>query len=111
VIDLSAAKLAAAAGGELVAGDPDRAGPARAVIDSREVEPGDLFVGLPGAGAHGGEFAVDALDAGAWGVIVGWEHSSAAMAAAVDTVGHSACAGAAVIAVKEPLAALQALAR
>jgi UDP-N-acetylmuramoyl-tripeptide--D-alanyl-D-alanine ligase len=111
VIDLSAARLAAAAGGELVAGDPERAGPARATIDSREMEPGDLFVGLPGAAAHGGEFAVAALEAGAWGVIVDWEHSSAAAAAAIDTVGHSACSGAVVIAVKEPLAALHALAR
>jgi UDP-N-acetylmuramoyl-tripeptide--D-alanyl-D-alanine ligase len=111
VIDLSAARLAAAAGGELVAGDAERAGPARAVIDSREVEPGDLFVGLPGAAAHGGEFAVAALEAGAWGVIVDWRHSSAAAAAAIDTVGHSACSGAVVIAVQEALAGLHALAR
>jgi UDP-N-acetylmuramoyl-tripeptide--D-alanyl-D-alanine ligase len=111
VIDLSAARLAAAAGGELVAGDAERAGPARVVIDSREVEPGDLFVGLPGAAAHGGEFAVAALEAGAWGVIVDWRHSSAAAAAAIDTVGHSACSGAVVIAVKEALEGLHALAR
>ena len=56
-----------AAGGELAAGDPERAGPARAVIDSREVEPGDLFVGLPGAGADGGEFAAAALERGRLG--------------------------------------------
>ena len=65
MIDLSAQRVAHAAGGLLAAGDPERAGPARAVIDSRAVEPGDLFVGLPGAGAHGGDFAVSALDAGA----------------------------------------------
>jgi UDP-N-acetylmuramoyl-tripeptide--D-alanyl-D-alanine ligase len=111
VIDLSAARIAQAAGGELAAGDPERAGPARAVIDSRGVESGDLFVGLPGAGAHGGEFAVAALDAGAWGVLVDREHAAAAMAAAADSVGHSACSGAAVIAVDDPLAALHALAR
>ena len=81
------------------------------MIDSREVEPGDLFVGLPGAGAHGGEFAVAALDAGAWGVVVDRERSAAAVAAAADSVGHSACSGAAVISVEDPLAALHAVAR
>jgi UDP-N-acetylmuramoyl-tripeptide--D-alanyl-D-alanine ligase len=111
MIDLSAARVAAAAGGELAAGDPERAGPARAIIDSRELEPGDLFVGLPGAGAHGGEFAVAALDAGAWGVLTGREHAAAAVEAAGDSVGHSACSGAAVIAVDDPLTGLHALAR
>jgi UDP-N-acetylmuramoyl-tripeptide--D-alanyl-D-alanine ligase len=111
VIDLSAARIAAAAGGELAAGEPERAGPNRAVIDSREVEPGDLFVALPGAAAHGGEFALAALEAGAWGAIVDREHSAAAVAAAADSVGHSACSGAAVVVVDDPLAALHALAR
>jgi UDP-N-acetylmuramoyl-tripeptide--D-alanyl-D-alanine ligase len=111
VIDLSAARVAAGAGGELVTGGPERAGPTRAVIDSRLVEPGDLFVGLPGAGADGGAFAAAALEGGAWGAIVAREHAPAAVAAATDAVGHSACSGAAVIAVPEPLAALHALAR
>jgi UDP-N-acetylmuramoyl-tripeptide--D-alanyl-D-alanine ligase len=111
VIDLSAGRIAAAAGGELAAGDPERAGPERAVIDSREVEPGDLFVGLPGAASDGGEYAAGALEAGAWGAIVARPHRAAALAAAEATVGHSACSGAAVIAVDEPLAALHALAR
>jgi UDP-N-acetylmuramoyl-tripeptide--D-alanyl-D-alanine ligase len=111
VIDLSAARVAAAAGGELAAGEPERAGPNRAVIDSREVEPGDLFVALPGAAAHGGEFALAALEAGAWGAIVDREHSAAAVAAAADSIGHSACSGAAVVVVDDPLAALHALAR
>jgi UDP-N-acetylmuramoyl-tripeptide--D-alanyl-D-alanine ligase len=111
MIDLSAARVAAAAGGELAAGEPERAGPSRAVIDSREIESGDLFVGLPGAGAHGGEFAVAALEAGAWGVLTDRAHAPAAVAVAGDSVGHSACSGAAVIAVDDPLAALHALAR
>jgi UDP-N-acetylmuramoyl-tripeptide--D-alanyl-D-alanine ligase len=63
VIDLSAQRLARAAGGHLLAGDLERAGPERAVIDSRTIEPGDLFVGLPGAAADGGRFAPAALDA------------------------------------------------
>ena len=111
MIDLSAKRIAQAAGGLLAAGDPERAGPARAVIDSRAIEPGDLFVGLPGAGAHGGDFAVAALDAGAWGVLVDRAYAPAAEAAAADSVGHSACSGAAVIAVDDPLAGLHALAR
>jgi UDP-N-acetylmuramoyl-tripeptide--D-alanyl-D-alanine ligase len=111
MIDLSAARLAAAAGGELAAGDLERAGPERAVIDSRAVRPGDLFVGLPGAAADGGAYAAAALEAGAWGAIVGREHRDAALDAVEGTVGHSACSGAAVIAVDEPLAALHGLAR
>jgi UDP-N-acetylmuramoyl-tripeptide--D-alanyl-D-alanine ligase len=111
VIDLSAARLAAAAGGELAAGDPERAGPERAVIDSRVVQPGDLFVGLPGAAADGGDYAAAALEAGAGGAVVGREHRERALAATEATVGHSACSAAAVIAVEEPLAALHALAR
>ena len=111
MIDLSAGRLAAAAGGELAAGDPERAGPERAVIDSRDVRPGDLFLGLPGAAADGGAYAAAALEAGAWGAIVGREHRDAALDAVEGTVGHSACSGAAVIAVDEPLAALHGLAR
>jgi UDP-N-acetylmuramoyl-tripeptide--D-alanyl-D-alanine ligase len=111
MIDLSAARLAAAAGGDLAAGDPERAGPERAVIDSRLVRPGDLFVGLPGAAADGGEYAPAALEAGAWGAVVGREHRDLALAATEATVGHAACSRAAVIAVDEPLAALHALAR
>jgi UDP-N-acetylmuramoyl-tripeptide--D-alanyl-D-alanine ligase len=111
VIDLSAARVAEAADGELATGAPERAGPARVMIDSREIEPGDLFVGLPGVGAHGGEFAAAALEAGAWGVIADREHAAAAVAVAEDSVGHAACSGAVVIAVEDPLAGLHALAR
>jgi UDP-N-acetylmuramoyl-tripeptide--D-alanyl-D-alanine ligase len=111
MIDLSAARLAAAAGGELAAGDPERAGPERAVIDSRAVKPGDLFVGLRGAAADGGAYAAAALEAGAWGAVVGREHRDTALGAVEGTVGHAPCSGAAVIAVEEPLAALHALAR
>jgi UDP-N-acetylmuramoyl-tripeptide--D-alanyl-D-alanine ligase len=111
VIDFSAGRVAAAAGGELAAGDPERAGPERAAIDSRVVEPGDLFVGLPGAAADGGAFAAAALEAGAWGAIVGREHRDPALAATEESVGHSACTNAAVIVVDEPLVALHGLAR
>jgi UDP-N-acetylmuramoyl-tripeptide--D-alanyl-D-alanine ligase len=107
VIDLAAARVAAAAGGALLAGEPEAGGPKRAVIDSRVVEPGDLFVGLPGATADGGRFAPAALEAGAWGVLVGDDHRESALATARGGhIGHQP----AVIAATDPLAALQRLA-
>ncbi len=66
-----AAWVAENAGGELVAGDPALPGPRRAVVDSREAGEGDLFVGLHGSNADGSRFAQAALDAGAWGAVVG----------------------------------------
>jgi len=78
------------------------AGPVRATIDSRDVGPGDLFVGLPGARVDGGRFAAAALARGAWGVLVAPEHASAAaVVAPVDAV---------VLVAADPLAALQRLA-
>ena len=51
VIGLSPTEIARAAGATLVAGAPEPAGatdaPARAVVDSRQAGPGDLFVGSP----------------------------------------------------------------
>jgi UDP-N-acetylmuramoyl-tripeptide--D-alanyl-D-alanine ligase len=73
--------------------------PRRAVIDSREVGPGDLFVGLPGSQVDGGAFAAAALGAGAWGVLVAPDR-------AVGLPG-----GGAVLAADDPLAALGAMAR
>ena len=114
----SAERLADAAGARLVRGvaaagsarvDPDSSGPApappvssgpaRAVIDSRAIEPGDLFVALPGSRVDGGTFAADALTAGAWGVLVapGW----------ADALPP----GGAILVAEDPLAALGALAR
>ena len=66
-----AAWVADAAGGELLAGDPALPGPRRAVVDSRAAGEGDLFVGLHGSSADGSRYARDALDAGAWGALVG----------------------------------------
>ena len=70
MIDRSAAWVAEAAGGRLVAGHGRREGPLRAIVDSRAACPGDLFVGLRGERADGGEWAAGALEAGAWGVLV-----------------------------------------
>jgi UDP-N-acetylmuramoyl-tripeptide--D-alanyl-D-alanine ligase len=111
VIDLSAGKIATLAAGQLAAGDPERAGPERAVIDSREVGQGDLFVGLPGTSADGGRFAAQALEAGAWGVLVSPEHRASAVEAAESSTGQSSCAAATAIVASDPLRALQLLAR
>ncbi len=92
-------QIAAEAGARLVQPPPrGAAGPARAVVDSRQAGSGDLFVGLRGQHADGGEFAPAALAAGAWGVLIGdWLK-------APDGDG-------AVLAAPDPLAALQRLAR
>jgi UDP-N-acetylmuramoyl-tripeptide--D-alanyl-D-alanine ligase len=105
VIDRSAAWIAAAAGGTLLAGEPDAPGPRRAVVDSRAVEPGDLFVGLPGTRTDGGVFAPDAVAARAWGALVRPEHAEA-----LDRA-RRAADGAVVIGADQPLRALQQLAR
>jgi UDP-N-acetylmuramoyl-tripeptide--D-alanyl-D-alanine ligase len=89
-----AAWIAEAAGARLVRGGSGL--PRRVIIDSRDVRPGDLFVGLVGARSDGGEFARAAVDAGAWGVLV------APRWADVDGV---------VLAADDPLAALGLLAR
>ena len=91
----TAAELAEAAGGQLVAGNPEAPGPQAVTIDSREAGPGSLFVGLPGETVDGGAFAGQAIDAGAWGVLVAEEHARSL--AGTD---------AAVIACADPLEAL-----
>jgi UDP-N-acetylmuramoyl-tripeptide--D-alanyl-D-alanine ligase len=83
-------------------GDPGAppAGPLRAVIDSRQAGPGTLFVGLPGSRGHGGAFAAQALAAGAWGVLSTPAHVEPLPAGPGIR-----------IAARDPLAALQSLAR
>src|SRR4051794_27412309 len=100
VRDWSPEAVARAAGARLVAPAPHAAGPARVVIDSREVGTGDLFVGLAGGNVDGGRFAPQALAAGAWGVLVEPGHADAARCARPG----------ALIAADDPLAALGRLA-
>jgi UDP-N-acetylmuramoyl-tripeptide--D-alanyl-D-alanine ligase len=69
-------------------------------IDSRDVRPGDLFVGLRGSRTDGGRFAAGALAAGAWGALVAPRHAR-------DAPGTRGV----LLAAADPLAALQALAR
>ena len=108
MISLDGERLASAAGAEVLAAG-DEGGPVRAVIDSREVREGDLFVGLPGERADGGEFGAAALRDGAWGILVGaqWGRELAAQrreGAALDGAGW-------ILGAADPLASLQSLAR
>jgi UDP-N-acetylmuramoyl-tripeptide--D-alanyl-D-alanine ligase len=103
-MDQPARWIAEAAGGRLVAGDPAEPGPAKAVIDSRQAGEGDLFIGLPGIHVDGGAFAKQALDAGAWGVVVTQGHA-APLQHPASSIQRP------VIEVDDPLAALQSLAR
>ena len=115
----SAARVAEAAGASLISepagsGDPAvsasaaaalQQGPHGATVDSRTASAGELFVGMRGERADGGEHAAEALRRGAWGVLVSPEHAKSAAAAAV--AGRAGV----VLAHPEPLAGLQALAR
>lgn len=129
MIEWDAARIAAAAGAQLVdygrgsgaASDPDasplfgaRSGPDRVVIGSRRVRPGDLFVGLPGERVEGGAYAVDALRAGAWGVLVAPGPAARAredVATGDRPAGAEGSVSGAILAHPDPLVALQALAR
>ncbi len=76
MIDWDSERVAAAAGAEL-RGALRAGGPRRCSIDSRCIQPGDLFVGLRGEHVDGGAYAERALRAGAWGVLVASEHARA----------------------------------
>jgi UDP-N-acetylmuramoyl-tripeptide--D-alanyl-D-alanine ligase len=108
VIELSADRIAAEAGADVaVAGAGGR--PERAVADSRQVRPGDLFFGLRGERADGGEYASQALEAGAWGVVVEPERARSLARAAGDRPAGER--GGWVLAARDPLATLRELAR
>ncbi|MEO7556195.1 MAG: UDP-N-acetylmuramoyl-tripeptide--D-alanyl-D-alanine ligase [Acidimicrobiales bacterium] len=112
MVGWSTEQVAHAAGARLVAPSPHGHGPTRATIDSRDVGPGDLFVGLVGAHVDGGRFATEALAAGAWGVLVAPEHADAAWAQARGAEGEGAprAAPGVLLAADDPLRALQDLA-
>jgi UDP-N-acetylmuramoyl-tripeptide--D-alanyl-D-alanine ligase len=105
-VKLTPQEIAAAMGAEVVAeGEPGS--PRRAVIASGDAGPGDLFFGLKGASRAGGEFAPAAIEAGAWGVVVG---EKVRRTFAPDSGGKGRRTSW-VFAVEDPLAAMQALAR
>jgi UDP-N-acetylmuramoyl-tripeptide--D-alanyl-D-alanine ligase len=119
-VRLDGAEIAAATGARALAAGSSEP-PVRAVIDSSTAGPGDLFFGLRGENRDGGEFAAGAIEAGAWGVVVGVDHA-AALVAGSGSAGGQPVAGSNpvspigpigqswVFAAADPLAALQALA-
>jgi UDP-N-acetylmuramoyl-tripeptide--D-alanyl-D-alanine ligase len=105
---LDGERLASAAGAEMLASGGE-GGPVRAVIDSRDVREGDLFVGLPGERLDGGEFGAEALRRGAWGILVAtqWGRELAMQ----RDVGATEEGAGWVLGSSDPLASLQSLAR
>ncbi|HEX7246185.1 MAG TPA: UDP-N-acetylmuramoyl-tripeptide--D-alanyl-D-alanine ligase [Solirubrobacterales bacterium] len=102
-------EIAAAMGAQIVAEGSEDA-PLRATIDSAATGPGDLFFGLPGKRVDGAEFAPAAIEAGAWGAVVGKPLTSSFVPDS-GTKDEVSAEGGWVFAVPDPLAALQALAR
>jgi UDP-N-acetylmuramoyl-tripeptide--D-alanyl-D-alanine ligase len=100
VIRLEPEVLAKAAGAE-VARSGGGGHPERAVTDSRLLADGDLFFGLRGGRADGGQFAARALEAGAWGVVVTPDRARSLLDAPGDGW---------ILSAREPLRALQRLA-
>lgn len=100
MIELEPERIAAACGAEIARRGADRR-PQRAEVDSRRVAAGDLFIGLRGERVDGGEFAGEALAAGAWGALVTPEHRERALAGPDGWV----------LVTEDPLAGLQGLAR
>lgn len=101
MIEIPPDRIAAVTGARILA-EGNQAYPTRASIDSRKVDPGDLFFGLPGEKTDGGEFAAGALAAGAWGVVVSPDHDQGLTSGEVDGW---------VFVTADPLVALQDLAR
>ncbi len=99
MIELAPERIRAAIGAG-IAGEGADGRPAKAVIDSRLVDAGDLFFGLTGGSHDGGDHAAAAIEAGAWGVVV-------EQARAASLTGS----GAWIFGVVDPLDALQRLAR
>ena len=110
-MNLSSAEIAAALGAEVVA-EGSSEPPRRAVINSSEAGPGDLFFGLRGEKVDGGKFAGAAIDAGAWGAVVGPSFKTPFSPHSGNKgVLTGEGAGAWVYVVEDPLAAMHALAR
>jgi UDP-N-acetylmuramoyl-tripeptide--D-alanyl-D-alanine ligase len=68
-ISLTAGEIAAVTGGRVISGDP-AARIDRWSIDTRAMQPGDLFVAIRGERFDGQAFVAAALAAGAVGVVV-----------------------------------------
>jgi len=69
MIDLAPERIATAMRARITSEGPSTS-PERAVVDSRGINEGELFFGLPGENTDGARFAAAALEEGAWGVVV-----------------------------------------
>jgi len=107
-MNLSGAEIAAAMGAEVLA-EGESGSPTRATVDSTETGAGDLFFGLPGANVDGGKFAPEAVEAGAWGVVVAPAVRSYLLPEGGNKYDRTGAAW--VFVAEDPLAALQSLAR
>jgi UDP-N-acetylmuramoyl-tripeptide--D-alanyl-D-alanine ligase len=108
-VNLSPAEIAAALGAEVVAEGLSES-PRRATINSSEAGPGDLFFGLRGERRDGGEFAPAAIEADAWGVVVGPDFRDALSPDTGEKSVHTSARSWAFVA-EDPLAAMHSLAR
>lgn len=97
-IHLTAAQIAAGAGGRVAQGD-SRTLFRAAALDSRDVPPGSLFLALPGARVDGHDYAAAAVAAGAGGALTSHDLPQPLPANVVE------------IRVADTLAAVQTLAR
>ncbi|HEY5628003.1 MAG TPA: UDP-N-acetylmuramoyl-tripeptide--D-alanyl-D-alanine ligase, partial [Candidatus Limnocylindrales bacterium] len=102
-LGLRADELVMATGGRLLRRGTRLA--RRASVDSRAVEPGMLFVALPGQRTDGHRFLADAARAGASALIVGREPDPAAGEPPLEALGDVT-----VVLVPDPLRALHAIA-
>jgi UDP-N-acetylmuramoyl-tripeptide--D-alanyl-D-alanine ligase len=108
-MNLTPEQIAAAMGAEILLRGGSGS-PRRAVIDSSEAGEGDLFFGLRGERVDGGEFAPAAIEAGAWGTVVGPDALHSSFVPNSETKDERTVADGWVFVVDDPLAALQALA-
>ena len=109
-MNLDAAQIAAAIGADVV-GSGAGGTPARATVDSRDTRTGDLFFGLRGERADGGDFAQAALEAGAWGAVVDRAVARSRFEPLSDDNLCRTPSSGWIFAVDDPLRALQQLAR
>ena len=103
---LTAAEIAAATRGRVLR--PSQRPVSHAAVDSRVLEPGNLFVALPGESTDGHRFLDAAVAAGAAALLVG--ESSEAEAALSAVARAAAAADVGIVAVPDTLLGLQALA-
>jgi UDP-N-acetylmuramoyl-tripeptide--D-alanyl-D-alanine ligase len=106
-IALTAADIARVSEGRVAAGDPTRRFP-RVSIDSRTLQPGELFFAIRGDRFDGHDFVAQVLSAGAGGVVVS---RSSASEAAADAAPDATPDAAVRIEVGDTTRALQLMAR